>query len=363
MQLASVALALGVPYEGADFRFSVPEQPAIATKPSLRIIGTGKRTGKTSIGAYAARTLVAAGRRPVIVAMGRGGPQEPEVLMGDQIELTVEHLVELADSGRHAASDYIEDAYLARVPTVGCHRCGGGMAGGVAISNVGRGVEIANGLAGDLLILEGSGSALPPVAADATCLVVPSTVELEFVRGYLGGFRLLIADLVVVTMCEEPFGSPSQISTLSSLIRSAWRTSGTGNGNLEEIRVVRTVFRPKPTGDVEGARVFVVTTAPGSAGEQIRRHLELEYRCRVVGISHSLSDRAALERELEGIGGRADVLLCEIKAAAVDVATRRGLESGLDVMYMDNVPEGIEGDDPQEAIEWLGRLAADRFGR
>jgi cyclic 2,3-diphosphoglycerate synthetase len=127
--------------------------------------------------------------------------------------------------------------------------------------------------------------------------------------------------------------------------------------------VVRTVFRPKPTGDVEGARVFVVTTAPGSAGEQIRRHLELEYRCRVVGISHSLSDRAALERELEGIGGRADVLLCEIKAAAVDVATRRGLESGLDVMYMDNVPEGIEGDDPQEAIEWLGRLAADRFGR
>jgi cyclic 2,3-diphosphoglycerate synthetase len=81
----------------------------------------------------------------------------------------------------------------------------------------------------------------------------------------------------------------------------------------------------------------------------------------VVGISHSLSDRGKLQAELEGIAGKADVLLCEIKAAAVDVATRRALDAGLDVVYMDNVPVGIDGDDPAHVIEWGARLAGARF--
>jgi cyclic 2,3-diphosphoglycerate synthetase len=57
----------------------------------------------------------------------------------------------------------------------------------------------------------------------------------------------------------------------------------------------------------------------------------------------------------------ADVLLCEIKAAGIDVATRRALDAGLDVVYMDNVPVGIEGDDPAGVIGWAADLAATRF--
>jgi predicted GTPase len=53
--------------------------------------------------------------------------------------------------------------------------------------------------------------------------------------------------------------------------------------------------------------------------------------------------------------------LCEIKAAGIDVATRWALDNGLDVVYMDNVPHGIEGDDPQRIIDWAGDLAARRF--
>ena len=87
-EMAAVALWHEVPYRGADFRFWPPRRPALATKPSMAIIGTGKRTGKTAIAGYAARTLNAAGLRPIVVAMGRGGPEEPEVLRGDQIELT-----------------------------------------------------------------------------------------------------------------------------------------------------------------------------------------------------------------------------------------------------------------------------------
>jgi cyclic 2,3-diphosphoglycerate synthetase len=355
--LIGVALAHGVPYEGADFRFTPPPRPRIATKPTLAIIGTGKRTGKTAIGGFTARTLTAAGHRPVIVSMGRGGPPEPEVMHGDDIELTPSDLLELADSGKHAASDYIEDALLGRVQTVGCRRCGGGLAGAVDFSNVPEGVRVANELEGDFMVLEGSGSAIPPVYSDATALVMPASIPPEYLSGYLGPFRLLLSDLVVVTMCEEPFGSPSQISEIISQVRAAFR----GTQMSDEIRVIRTVFRPAPTRSIEGHKVFVATTAPKEASRSITKHLEEEHGCKVTGMTHSLSDRSKLEEEIANVKEEADTLLCEIKAAGIDVATRSALAAGLEVVYMDNVPVGIDGDDPAEAIAWAGDLARARF--
>ena len=52
---------------------------------------------------------------------------------------TIDSLVALSRSGRHAASDHLETAALVGVPTVGCRRCGGGLAGAVGSSNVARG--------------------------------------------------------------------------------------------------------------------------------------------------------------------------------------------------------------------------------
>ena len=360
-QMVAVALNLGVGYDGADFSFRPPDRPRVAEMPSVAIIGTGKRTGKTAIAGFAARTLTEAGYRPGIVAMGRGGPPDPEVLHGEEVDLTPGDLLELADSGKHAASDYIEDALLGRVPTVGCRRCGGGLAGGVQISNVARGVEKMNELDRDLVILEGSGSAIPPVHADATALVVPSSVPLEYLTGYFGPYRLLLADLVIVTMCENPFGSSSQISAIVSHVRDAWRPTREQREPADEIQVVCTVFRPHPVRSVEGAAAFVATTAPEEAAEPIRRHLEEEHGCEVVGMTHSLSDRERLEEELAAAKGEADVLLCEIKAAGVDVATRQALDEGMDVVYMDNVPHGVDEHDPGSAIERAARLATDRF--
>jgi cyclic 2,3-diphosphoglycerate synthetase len=359
--LAAVTLGSGIPYRGPDFVFRPPPRPRLAAAPSLAVIGTGKRTGKTAVAGYAARTLAAGGLSPVVVAMGRGGPGEPEVLRGDRVELAPPDLLALADAGKHAASDYIEDAFLARVPTVGCRRCGGGLAGGVEISNVARGVEVANGLGGDFCLLEGSGSAVPPVHADATLLVAPAGVPDEYVTGYFGPYRLLLSDLVVVTMCEEPFTSPARVSSLASRIRDTWASVRAERAARDEIEVVRTVFRPSPTRSVEGARVCIATTAPEAAGEAIRRHLEMEHRCEVVGISHSLSDRARLKSDLDVMTKGAEILLCEIKAAAVDVATRQALDAGLEVVYMDNVPVAVDGDDAARAIQRAARVAVDRF--
>lgn len=361
-EMAGIALFSGVPYEGADFELRPPPRPTLARKPSIAITGTGKRTGKTAVAGFAARVLKEMGAQPTIVAMGRGGPAEPEVLHGDEVRLTAEDLIELARSGKHAASDYVEDALLGRVATVGCRRCGGGLSGGVDISNVAEGVEIANGLPGDLLIFEGSGSAIPPVKADVTGLIVPASVPEEYLRGYLGPFRLLLADFVVVTMCEEPFGSPSKVSSLSSLIHDAWGPGREGAPE-EKIRSIRTVFRPTPVSSVEGAAVFVATTAPEAAAGALRNHLEEVHGCRVIGLTHALSDRARLQEELEGAKGRADVLLCEIKAAGIDVAAKTALDQGMQVVFMDNTPVSIDDEDPAEILRWAARTATERFMR
>ena len=105
--------------------------------------------------------------------------------------------------------------------------------------------------------------------------------------------------------------------------------------------------------------MVVATTAPEAAGESLKRHLEGEYGCRVVGISHSLSDRKKLKQELED-AGQADVLLCEIKAAGIDVATRTALDSGMDVVYMDNVPVPVDGEDLEGMLARAAELAAGR---
>ena len=69
---AASALAAGLPYVGADFRFDPPVFEPIDV-PSIAVIGTGKRVGKTAVTAHLAR-LLARDREVVVVAMGRGGP-------------------------------------------------------------------------------------------------------------------------------------------------------------------------------------------------------------------------------------------------------------------------------------------------
>ena len=90
MALAGVALGFGVTYRGADFAFEPPRRDTITATPTLAIIGTGKRVGKTAVSAHVARALKAAGHDIVVLAMGRGGPAEPELIHGDQVALTTD---------------------------------------------------------------------------------------------------------------------------------------------------------------------------------------------------------------------------------------------------------------------------------
>ena len=110
----------------------------------------------------------------MIVAMGRGGPAEPQVAEAGSVDLA--RLLALVRSGEHAASDYLEDALTTGVTTIGARRAGGGLAGAPYATNVREAAELGVALGAGILILEGSGSAVPPVPWDAAVLVVPAAV-------------------------------------------------------------------------------------------------------------------------------------------------------------------------------------------
>ena len=321
-RLASRVLAAGLPYVGADFRFDPPTLEPFPL-PSIGIVGTGKRVGKTAITAHAAR-LYARDRKVVVVAMGRGGPPEPEVAT---IAPDVDALLELSRAGRHAASDYLETAALVGVETVGCRRCGGGLAGAVSISNVHEGAKLAIGLGPDLVVFDGSGAAFPPVETSRRILVVNAQQDPDVVTGYLNEYRHLVSDLVILTMAERGSG---------------WEELH-GRALALAPKVIATTLRPKPVGEITGRTVAFFSTAPDSALEGFRTHLGEEYGADVVHVSGSLADRSKLRSELESVD--AEVFLVELKAAAIDVVAEAASERGIAVVLAGSDVQTADGED------------------
>jgi cyclic 2,3-diphosphoglycerate synthase len=317
LRLASRVLALGLPYAGTDFRFDPPEL-APFPGPSLSVIGTGKRVGKTAVTGHLAR-LLSRDRDVVVVAMGRGGPPEPEVA---QVRPTLERLLELSRAGRHAASDYLETAALAGVVTIGCRRCGGGFAGSPGESNVLAGAALAAEREPDLLIFDGSGAAIPPVETGARVLVTSSSQPAEVSTGYLNAYRILVSDLVVVT-------GPLDERVVEAI------------HDVKELPVVPVELRPRPASPVAGRRVAYFSTAPAEAHAGLERHLREEHGAEVVLVSGNLARREALREELAHVD--AELYLVEIKAAAIDVVAEAAAERGVEVVFADNelVPVGV----------------------
>jgi cyclic 2,3-diphosphoglycerate synthetase len=317
--------------------------------PALAVVGTAKRIGKTAVSAHAAR-LLAGGRRVVVVAMGRGGPAVPEVVDGAAVRVGVADLLARSRAGAHAASDYLEDAALAGVATVGARRCGSGLAGTPFLSNVVEAVAAARDLGPDLIVLEGSGAALPPVAADRTVLVTSAARPAESLVTGMGPYRILVSDMLVVTMCEPPLAAPQDVADVRAAVASV----------RPGLPVVTTVFRPAPAEPVEGERVAFFTTAPAAVHPALRSALEAEYGAEVVAVSGALSDRTALRADLERpeVAG-AGTYLTEVKAAAIDVVAEAAEARGARLVFCDNRPLATDGSpDLDAALRGLADEAA-----
>jgi cyclic 2,3-diphosphoglycerate synthase len=312
-RLASHILARGVAYEGADFSLRAPEYAAFAP-PSIAVIGTGKRMGKTAVTGYAAR-LLAERHDVVVVSMGRGGPPEPAVA---EVSPTVDDLLELSREGAHAASDYLETAALAGVPTIGCRRAGGGLAGVPWTTNLEEGMRKALERDPELVVFDGSGAAIPPVEA-RRILVAGAHQDPGLVTGYLNAYRILISDLVVLTMAEDD----TDYDAVAEAVM-----------DVKDVPVVATTLRPRPVQPIEGQRVAFFTTATPDAAPLLERHLVDEHGARGVAVSTNLANRDELRRDLDRV--EADLYLVEIKAAAIDVVAEAAVERGVDLVFADN---------------------------
>ncbi|MEO6866795.1 MAG: 2,3-diphosphoglycerate synthetase, partial [Gaiellales bacterium] len=314
--------------------------------PVLEVIGTGKRIGKTAVSAHAARTVdthLGGDGRVIVVAMGRGGPAVPIVVDRAGGKMTIERLLEISRGGDHAASDYLEDAALTGLTTIGCRRVSGGLLGVPARSNVPEGARMAAELKPQLILLEGSGSCVPPVRADAT-LLLATTARPQDLLGGLGPYRLGLADVVIVMgddeqeaarICEEAAKQP------------AWR--GT--------RMIGASLVPTPVEPVDGLRVAAFTTAPEFVAPLVRS--ELEGRgAHVELVSCNLARREELERDLEkAAAGGVDAVVVELKAAAIDAVAEFADRSGIRVIFLDNVPRAH---DPNVDLDAILRELADQ---
>lgn len=340
---ANLILNQGVAYAGADFRFEPPRYLDVMNKPSISVVGTGKRIGKTAACAYVARVL--SGQEdaegplfdPCIVTMGRGGPPEPELVPGKELDMTPAYLLSMADQGKHAASDHFEDALMTRLTTIGSRRCGGGFAGVVYVSNVDQSAKVANELPEDLVLFEGSGASVPSVRVDAEILIIGAHQPLDYIAGYMGPYRVMRSDLLILTMCEPPMADAEKVTQMDVVVRAI----------NPEAKVVHTIFRPRPLEDIAGAKVFLALTAPFTMAPVLAEFLEREYGCNVVATSVYLANRPRLREDIRCSleeHPEIDTLITEVKAAGIDVATRLAMEAGRRVVFMDNILLTVGGD-------------------
>lgn len=358
LRLIARALAFGAAYAGADSFFDPPPRPHLGSKPSVAVIGTGKRTGKTAVSAQLARILCEKGTPPVVVTIGRGGPADAELIDPATFDLSPANLVAMVESGRHTASDLTEAAVLSGVASVGTRRCGGGLIGAPGASNFASGVALANERPESLMIFDGSGQCIPPAHADATVLVVPFHTDPELVTGHLGAYRVLLADLIVVTIGATSLAASSLRASFEGDVGRLVQGISKPSANP---RIVRVILRPTPLAPISGRRVFYATTAPPAARAHLAAHLEYQHGARVVGSTHNLANRSLLEADLEGIEN-AEVLVVELKAAAIEVAAKIALQRGLEVVFCDNRVETISGDGSfDELAAEVADLASQRF--
>jgi cyclic 2,3-diphosphoglycerate synthase len=296
LKLAALALHLGLAFETPGARLDPPRYSTVDfSGPTLAVIATGKRTGKTAVAGHWAALMRE--RDPVIVCMGRGGPPEPRLA---EAGTGLDDLLEIVGNGGHGASDYLEDAVLAGVRTVGCRRVGGGLAGEPAESNVAAGAALAASFDPGVILFEGSGACIPPVEVDRTLCILGAGQPEPF-----ADYRLLRADLVLAAGNGGPAGS------------------------------LRFELRPEPAEPLpEGARVALFTTgAPAVEGVE------------PVVSSTNLARRSALAADLERAEAEGcDVYLTELKAAAIDTVATRARELGARLVFVRNRPVGLDDD-------------------
>jgi cyclic 2,3-diphosphoglycerate synthetase len=150
-------------------------------------------------------------------------------------------------------------------------------------------------------------------------------------------------------------GSSAEPDNLSSLYPLVRRLHA-------DIRIAIAELQPVPLADVRGKDAFFATTAHRELAGHLADQLERTSGCRVVKVSPHLADRAALEADLAESPAY-DVLLTELKAAAIDVAARRAVDRQAEVVFVDNRPRTAGGEGEIDELLTETILLAGERGR
>jgi cyclic 2,3-diphosphoglycerate synthetase len=336
-RLACLALSLGLEYHAPGLRLSAPPRQRLSLDaPVIEVIGTAKRTGKTALAGHYARLLRDQGIEPVVVAMGRGGPAEPQLVRAEE-RPDLGTLRAIARAGGHAASDYLEDAVLAGITCVGCRRCGEGPAGETFASNVLDGAMLAVSLDPEVLLIEGSGAALPPIAADHRVCVTNASGAPDALS-YLGPLRLMGSDLIVIVGADR---LPAHELREAKRALSEW--SGTAT-------LIGCGLEPEPVEPVPaGGRVAFFCTAAPEHEAELKTALERQ-GVDVRLSSTNLARRAELRRDLDRAKReRCDVYLTELKAAAIELVAEDAERNDAALVLVRNRPVSAAGEPDLDA--------------
>ena len=231
--------------------------------------------------------------------MGRGGPPEPEVV---ETPPTVDELVALSRAGRHAASDHLEIAALAGVPTIGCRRAGGGLAGSVVRLERRRG-RAPRGRARARrrrLRRRAAPRSRRSRSTGACSSSAPGTTSTRTSTPTAGS----ISDLVVAVGCELAGALPATL-------------------------------RLRPLEPLEGRVAVFTAGATDVVAPRRRRRPRL-------GATSPTATRCGASSRVD-----ADTYLVELKAAAIDVVAEHALARGIRVVLAAN---DVVGDGLDEAL-------------
>lgn len=348
LYMAASATARGAVYRGSDFVFKPPVTEKALLSPSCSIIGSGKRCGKTAVSTHLCGYLRNGGRKTAVITMGRGGPEKPVLLKEDSVDEAF-LLRELA-RGRHAASDHYEDALLSGVTAIGCRRCGGGMSGDTCSNNCGEGALIANETDSEFIIVEGSGSCVPPVYTETRALVISATQDEDEALGYMAPYRVFTSDLIILSGVTER----TRIETAKKIERI--------RNIKEEIPISLIDFVPSPNKPVSGRKAFLACTADSRVAERMKAHLENSEDCEITAYSTNLSNAKQLRKELSALR-EIDTVLTELKGSAVSVLGAYAETKGIEMIYIRNTPIDSEGGFPlRRAYDFLIDEAMRRHG-
>ena len=193
-------------------------------------------------------------------------------------------------------------------------------------------------------MLDGSGAAIPPIAADRRILVVGAHQDAAVATGYLNPYRALLADLVVVAMAEDEVDHGGLAAALRELTRPG-------------VPIVRAVLRPRPLGDVARPPDRLLRHGSGRAARPRSPRIS-QRRYGADGRARLRQPRATAQRSATSSTHLdADVAVVEVKAAAIDVVAEEAARLGIPVVLAANDVVPLAGE-PDLDVE-LERLATE----